>query len=46
MMNVFLWITALGCWSIAAFLIVGVVGPSLLEPWRMIRDLDGDLNPE
>jgi hypothetical protein len=39
-MNAFLWVTALVCWSIAALLIVGVVGPSLLQPWRLARHGD------
>jgi hypothetical protein len=40
-MTAFLWITALVCWSVAALLIVGVVGPGLMERWRLARHPDG-----
>jgi len=45
-MTAFLWITALACWSIAALLIVGVVGPSFLEPLRLARHFDEEPKAE
>jgi hypothetical protein len=45
-MTAFLWITALACWSIAALLIVGVVGPSFLEPLRLARQFDEEPKAE
>jgi hypothetical protein len=45
-MTAFLWITALACWSVAALLIVGVVGPGLMERWRLARHPDGGAHAE
>lgn len=45
-MNAFLWITALACWSVAALLIAGVVGPGLLERWRLTRHPGGGAQAE
>jgi hypothetical protein len=45
-MTAFLWITTLVCWSVAALLIVGVVGPGLMEGWRLARHPDGGAHAE
>ena len=45
-MTAFLWITALVCWSVAALLIVGVVGPGFMERRRLMRHPDGSAHLE
>jgi len=45
-MTAFLWISALVCWSVAALLIVGVVGPGLMERWRLRRHPGGGAQAE